>query len=590
MGRDPRLPRAARRARSDRGHPPSRRIQGPGRQGVEDGQDARDPPAVLPLDEAPIHARRVLRRRVPVRTQHGPRGIRAQPPGAKHPDLREATRRGLAGLPGTPRGARDPVGAVFQVRREQARPAAEPEDRLEARVRHQHPPGRGREGDPRARRARPEAREGPRAALRSGDREDLRTSGRSHPARPADEVAPRTPPARLRREYAPLLLRPEGSRGVERRAPTRPRRGAHRRGGPHRTPPRRPVLVPERPPDVASEGGRIRGPRRRHLHGRRPAALRPRANRLSDGASRGSSYFAPALDAPRGRTTRVLAVGGTGRIGRVSSKLLARREIVSEICIAGRDLGLAQRTAGEIGSKASALELDATDEEHLASAVRGYDLIVSTAGPDFRVALPVAQAAVAAGVHVCDVAVDPFENRHEVRLPGGAAVTAIPIGSTEPLTLPRRNRGLKSVSVLMAILPRQLSDLLRERAREIAGGRSDPAKATMALLDAIAADPDRWLKGPVRAPSDFGMMASANGIKDRRKVRTSCWPAGPWESTVGPLTVAALRILHGKVRDRGVLPPEAAFEPLRFLAEAARAGPGRPGPGRLLNESREPLK
>jgi len=142
----------------------------------------------------------------------------------------------------------------------------------------------------------------------------------------------------------------------------------------------------------------------------------------------------------------------------------------------------------------------------------------------------------------------------------------------------------------MAFLPRQLNDLLRERAREIAGGRSDPSKATVALLDAITADPDRWLKGQVGAPSDFGMMATASGTKDRRKIRYSCWPAGPWESTVGPLTVAALRILHGKVRDRGVLPPEAAFEPLRFLEEAARAGPGRPGPGRLLTESRESLK
>jgi len=325
---------------------------------------------------------------------------------------------------------------------------------------------------------------------------------------------------------------------------------------------------------------------------------------------------------------------------------------------------------------------------------RGYDLIVSTAGPDFRVALPVAKAAVAAGVHLCDiaadgpalqkvlsldarakeanvsivtgighvpgisnllmqyaanqldkatdlqlcvwwdlsrdraalfgnpeemkrtgrinaswqqvlawvsgrvrtyrggrlVAVDPFENPQEVRLPGGAMVTATPIGSTEPITLPRRNRGLKSVSVLMAFLPRQLNDLLRERAREIAGGRSDPSKATVALLDAITADPGRWLKGRVGAPSDFGMMATASGTKDRRKIRYSCWPAGPWESTVGPLTVAALRILHGKVRDRGVLPPEAAFEPLRFLEEAARAGPGRPGPRRLLTESRESLK
>src|SRR5437667_755647 len=112
----------------------------------------------------------------------------------------------------------------------------------------------------------------------------------------------------------------------------------------------------------------------------------------------------------------------------------------------------------------------------------------------------------------------------------------------------------------------------------------------MDVHDEIAADTDRWLQSRAKVPTDCGMMATATGTRRRRKVRTSCWPAGPWESTVGPLTVAALRILHGKVRDRGVLPPEAAFEPLRFLEEAARAGPGRPGPGRLLNESREPLK
>jgi saccharopine dehydrogenase (NAD+, L-lysine-forming) len=395
-----------------------------------------------------------------------------------------------------------------------------------------------------------------------------------------------------------------------------------------------------------------------------------------------------------GRVTRVLAVGGTGRIGSVSSKLLARRELVSEICIAARDLRLAERIVGEIGSKASAVEVDAMDETRLASAAQGCDLIVNTAGPDFRTALPVARAAVAAGVHCCDIAadgpslekvlsldakakeasvalvtgightpglsnllmqhaanqldrvadlqlcvwwdlsreratlfgdpeemrktgrinaswqqvlawvsgrvrtyrggrlvdVDPFEHPKEIPLPGdGGAVTAIPIGSTEPITFPRRIRGLRSVSVLMALLPPQLNEILREQARLITEGKSDAAASTMVLLETIAADPDRWLERRPGIPSGFGMMASATGKKGGQKVRHTCWPAGPWESTVGPLTVAALRILRGKVSERGVLPPEAVFEPLRFLEEAARYGPSRPGPGRLLNESREIL-
>src|SRR5207244_4788861 len=113
-------------------------------------------------------------------------------------------------------------------------------------------------------------------------------------------------------------------------------------------------------------------------------------------------------------------------------------------------------------------------------------------------------------------------------------------------------------------------------------GRCGAGTATMAFLDAIAADPDRWLEGRATVPTDFGMMATATGIRRKRKVRYSCWPAGPWESTIGPLTVAALRILHGRVRARGVLAPEAVFEPIPFLEEAARFRSPSQEPGRLL--------
>ncbi|TLZ86689.1 MAG: saccharopine dehydrogenase, partial [Methanobacteriota archaeon] len=105
-----------------------------------------------------------------------------------------------------------------------------------------------------------------------------------------------------------------------------------------------------------------------------------------------------------GRTTKVFAIGGTGRIGRVSSKILAANEIVSQVAIAARDLRLAKEAAADLGSKGMAIEADATNEARLASLVRDYDLVVNTAGPDFRVALPVTRAAISAGVHCCDIA------------------------------------------------------------------------------------------------------------------------------------------------------------------------------------------
>jgi len=138
--------------------------------------------------------------------------------------------------------------------------------------------------------------------------------------------------------------------------------------------------------------------------------------------------------------------------------------------------------------------------------------------------------------------------------------------------------------------------------------KSDAATATIAFLDALTAEPDRWLESPKRISAGFGMVgrdvdkpakpevaelggmvATAIGSKEGQRVRYSCWPAGPWESTVGPLAAAALGVLRGDIRARGVLPPEAVLEPIPFLREAARYGPKPPTDGPLLDESREIL-
>ena len=396
-----------------------------------------------------------------------------------------------------------------------------------------------------------------------------------------------------------------------------------------------------------------------------------------------------------GRTTRIFSLGGTGRIGRPVAQRLVRSSLVSEVAIAGRDRLLAERVAAELGPKGRAVEVDATDEKQLASLVSGYDLIVNTAGPDFRVALPVLRAAIAARVNSCDLAadgasisamlaldgkakdagltavtgighipgmsnlmmqhalnrveaaedvrlvawwdlsrekanlfgdpdemrrtgrinaswqtvlawtvapvrtfrdgqiveVDPFDELTQVALPKNAGtVSAIPIGSTEPITIPRSNPEVRSVSILMALYPPQLRGLLQDQARRIARGESDAATATLAFLETIQSDPDRWLTNPTPISLNFGIMATATGKRRGRTVRYSCWPAGPWESTAGALTEAAFRILRGEVRSRGVFAPEAAFDPLPFLEAAARYGSKGAVPTPLLEESEQVVR
>jgi len=384
----------------------------------------------------------------------------------------------------------------------------------------------------------------------------------------------------------------------------------------------------------------------------------------------------------------VLIVGGSGRIGAACASLLARDKLVSGLIIGARNLGLARKVAKDLGRKATAVRLDVEDRAGLASAASRCDLIVNTAGPDFRMALPVARAAVEAGVDCVDISADggpvekllaldnrakrssvtlvtgightpgltnllmqhaarnldsvmdvracvwwdlsreaslfgdladmrksgrisaswqqifawvagkvrwyrrgrlvrinPFEEMRHVTLPTGQVVTAVPIGSTEPITLPRQLLGLRSASIFMGLHPPQLWELLQMHAVRIAEGEVDHAVGTLGFLEALARNPRKWLRSRTRVPSRFGMVAFAAGPKAGARIRHACWPSGPWESTAGPLTVAALRVLRGEVPTQGVLSPEKAFPPMPFLREAAAYGPAPPQTARIVKES-----
>jgi lysine 6-dehydrogenase len=100
---------------------------------------------------------------------------------------------------------------------------------------------------------------------------------------------------------------------------------------------------------------------------------------------------------------RVLALGGAGTYGRVTAAVLAPSDLVSEIVIAGRDLHAAEKLARELGEKAVAAQVDVVDEDQLAALGADCDLMVNTAGPEFKVVLPALRAAIRAGTDYCDL-------------------------------------------------------------------------------------------------------------------------------------------------------------------------------------------
>jgi hypothetical protein len=98
---------------------------------------------------------------------------------------------------------------------------------------------------------------------------------------------------------------------------------------------------------------------------------------------------------------KVFMLGGYGAVGLPAAKLLVESDLVSEIALAGRSLERAEQAAAEVGDKASAVQVDATDEQQLATLVAGYDVMVNSVSN--QVALPVLDAAVRASAHYCDV-------------------------------------------------------------------------------------------------------------------------------------------------------------------------------------------
>jgi len=176
----------------------------------------------------------------------------------------------------------------------------------------------------------------------------------------------------------------------------------------------------------------------------------------------------------------------------------------------------------------------------------------------------------------------------------GDTITAYPYGSYDPLfdSLPQDLANARPVEVWFSPFPTQLHDLFREQAIRVSEGELEPAIALSSFYETVESDPDRWLS--VR--DDFAAFSpdwvTAVGHKEGRAARYSCWlvpeiwdEQAAWLLTSIPLAVAALRILRGEIRERGVLNAETIFEPLPFFDEVASMLPYPPPDGKLIGES-----
>ena len=133
-----------------------------------------------------------------------------------------------------------------------------------------------------------------------------------------------------------------------------------------------------------------------------------------------------------------------------------------------------------------------------------------------------------------------------------------------------------------------LADLMFSMAGQISSGELTDKAATRSFIEMIGKDPDYWLEAPPGPPSTarWELWIVVTGWKGGRRGRYTYWL-----NKFGPsLSIAALRILRGEVSLRGVLPPEACFDPLPFFDEVVSLMPEPPSDGKLFGESFEWLE
>ena len=103
---------------------------------------------------------------------------------------------------------------------------------------------------------------------------------------------------------------------------------------------------------------------------------------------------------------RVLAIGGSGGMGRHAVSLTQSFDSVLEIIVADLNESSANSFAAEMNSKVSAIGLDVNDTEAMRRAMQNVDIVINTSGPFYRFGVPILQAAINEGCNYLDICDD----------------------------------------------------------------------------------------------------------------------------------------------------------------------------------------
>jgi saccharopine dehydrogenase-like NADP-dependent oxidoreductase len=170
-----------------------------------------------------------------------------------------------------------------------------------------------------------------------------------------------------------------------------------------------------------------------------------------------------------------------------------------------------------------------------------------------------------------------FGPAYKLPLMGGGAIEVHTQGSAEPITLPESIPGIEEVTMGAGFYPPQVNALIKRHIDALDPGEEEAVVA--AVRKDLAADPDRWT-AEVRDDVTKGESVYLEGIKDGRPARCLVEPNWNGEAlaedasgdvvTGGPLLVASLKLLDGKIAAKGIFAPETCFSPGPFFEDLRR--------------------
>ena len=110
---------------------------------------------------------------------------------------------------------------------------------------------------------------------------------------------------------------------------------------------------------------------------------------------------------------KVLALGGSGGMGRFSSFAISNYPNITKVTIADLNENNAKEFSNLFDDRFTGIGLDVTDKEHLEKIMSDHDIVLNTTGPFFKFGLSILKSAIKCKCHYFDIC-DDWEPTEEM--------------------------------------------------------------------------------------------------------------------------------------------------------------------------------